>query len=161
MENCVRICLGLGVTRVWDRRTVVALQFGGALGSIKLFQIRWCLHFLFQLIHLWKLHEDQRPPLVHHGPAMLISTGYAMGVTRCGRVHAAPVTTQITRQVPRLKAVEQAEQKATARCLRLAPNLWVTLCQTCAASSQSERASAPFCSNLKYTFMLRSPRACS
>ena len=30
----------------------------------------------------------------------------------------------------------------------------VTLCQTHAGSSQSERASAPFCSNLKYTFML-------
>ena len=44
------------------------------------------------------------------------------GVTRCGRVHAAQVTTQITHQVPRLKAVEQAEQKATACCLRLAPN---------------------------------------
>ena len=66
MENCVGVCLGLGVTRCG----IVAL--GGALGSITLFEIRWCMHCTFQLIHLWKLHEDQRAPLVHHGPAMLI-----------------------------------------------------------------------------------------
>ena len=78
-----------------------------------------------------------------------------MEVTRCGRVHAARVTTQITHQIPKLKAVEHAEQKRPhVAFARLAPNLQVTLGQTCAASSQSERASAPFCSNLKYTFML-------
>ena len=68
----LRACLSRSRShQVWDRRTVLALQLSGALREY-LFQIRWCLHFPFELIHLWQLHEDQRPRLVNHGPAMLV-----------------------------------------------------------------------------------------